>query len=121
MSMEIDRKLTEMGLSLPDAPAPAANYVPYVTTGNLVFVSGQISQDANGLIQGKLGADMATPGDEGLRMTDVMPDRSTMRSACHFVVWYAVPSCDTPLALSSTKRCTSAARAISATRSTPWR
>ncbi len=65
MSMEIDRKLTEMGLSLPDAPAPAANYVPYVITGNLVFVSGQISQDANGLIQGKLGADMAT--DDGAK------------------------------------------------------
>lgn len=59
MSLEFDRKLADMGLVLPDAPAPAANYVPYVITGDLVFVSGQISQDASGLIQGKLGADMA--------------------------------------------------------------
>ena len=59
MSLELDHKLADMGLVLPDAPAPAANYVPYVITGDLVFVSGQISQDENGLIQGKLGADMA--------------------------------------------------------------
>lgn len=60
MTEGINQKLTELGLSLPDAPAPAANYVPYVITGNLVFVSGQISQDENGLIKGKLGSDMAT-------------------------------------------------------------
>ncbi|MGI9393352.1 MAG: RidA family protein [Boseongicola sp.] len=65
MSNEIDQKLNDLGLSLPDAPAPAANYVPYVITGNLIFVSGQISQDANGLIQGKLGNDMGT--EEGAK------------------------------------------------------
>lgn len=51
-------RLAELGLDLPDAPAPAANYVPFVRTGNLLFVSGQISQDESGLIRGKLGADM---------------------------------------------------------------
>lgn len=54
MSM-IETKLTEMGITLPDAPAPAANYVPYVQTGNQVWVSGQISQGPDGLIIGKLG------------------------------------------------------------------
>jgi enamine deaminase RidA (YjgF/YER057c/UK114 family) len=54
MSM-IETKLTEMGITLPDAPAPAANYVPYVRTGNQVWVSGQISQGPDGLIIGKLG------------------------------------------------------------------
>lgn len=53
--MSIDAKLAEKGIILPDAPAPAANYVPFVRTGNLVFVSGQISADENGLIKGKLG------------------------------------------------------------------
>ncbi|MBY6002958.1 RidA family protein [Salipiger bermudensis] len=55
---DIDARLAELGLTLPEAPAPAANYVPFVQTGNLVFVSGQISQGPDGLILGKLGADM---------------------------------------------------------------
>ena len=53
----IEAKLAEMGLSLPAAPAPAATYVPFVITGNLVFVSGQVASDENGLITGTLGAD----------------------------------------------------------------
>lgn len=38
----VEKKLNEMGIQIPNAPAPAANYVPYVITGNQIFVSGQI-------------------------------------------------------------------------------
>lgn len=56
---DVEAKLAVLGLSLPDAPAPAANYVPFVITGNQVFISGQISRDAKGgLITGKLGAEL---------------------------------------------------------------
>lgn len=55
MPGQIDTRLAALGLTLPDAPAPAANYVPWVRTGDLVYVSGQISQDESGLITGKLG------------------------------------------------------------------
>lgn len=55
MTGTIDARLTSLGLTLPDAPAPAANYVPFVQVGDLVFVSGQISQGPDGLITGKLG------------------------------------------------------------------
>ena len=59
MTSQLFENLSELGLSLPDAPAPAANYVPYVVSGNLVFVSGQISMDPDGaMITGKLGADL---------------------------------------------------------------
>lgn len=53
-----ETKLAEMGVTLPEAPAPAANYVPFVQTGNTVYVSGQVSAGPDGFITGKLGADM---------------------------------------------------------------
>ena len=58
MAGRIESTLAELGVSLPDAPAPAANYVPYVLTGSTVYVSGQISNDAGTLITGKLGSDL---------------------------------------------------------------
>jgi enamine deaminase RidA (YjgF/YER057c/UK114 family) len=57
---KIESRLAELGITLPAAPTPAANYVPFVRTGNQLFVSGQISATAEGLITGKLGADLAT-------------------------------------------------------------
>ena len=68
MAGTIDARLNALGITLPDAPAPAANYVPFVQSGNLIFVSGQISQGEGGLIKGKLGADMDVPaGAEAAR------------------------------------------------------
>jgi enamine deaminase RidA (YjgF/YER057c/UK114 family) len=55
---KVAARLAALGLALPPAPAPAANYVPWVLSGATLWVSGQISQDANGLIRGRLGADM---------------------------------------------------------------
>ena len=55
-------RLKDLGIELPEASAPAANDVPYVEAGGLLYVSGQISMDAEGaLITGKLGADLDTP------------------------------------------------------------
>ncbi|WP_395672141.1 RidA family protein [Inquilinus sp.] len=48
MPKTIAEAVAALGHELPAAPAPAANYVPYVRAGNLLFISGQISQDRNG-------------------------------------------------------------------------
>ena len=56
--MSHDARLIALNITLPDAPAPAANYVPYVRSGNLLYVSGQISAGPDGLIKGRLGDDL---------------------------------------------------------------
>jgi enamine deaminase RidA (YjgF/YER057c/UK114 family) len=58
MTDTIEARLADLGLTLPDAPAPAANYVPFVKTGNQVYVSGQLPAGPDGLVTGKLGDGM---------------------------------------------------------------
>ena len=55
----IDKRLAELGISIPDAAAPAANYVPYLITGNQLFISGQIPFRDGSFDHGigRLGAD----------------------------------------------------------------
>lgn len=56
MSSAIEQRLADLGLTLPDAPAPAANYVPYAVAGGLLFVSGQVPmRDGKVAFTGKLG------------------------------------------------------------------
>jgi enamine deaminase RidA (YjgF/YER057c/UK114 family) len=63
MSGTVEKSLNDLGFTLPDAPAPAANYVPTVLTGNLLYVSGQISRAPGGAeVVGTLG--------DGLSVTD---------------------------------------------------
>jgi enamine deaminase RidA (YjgF/YER057c/UK114 family) len=59
MPGKIDARLAELGIALPEPAAPAGAYVPYVVTGSLVFVAGQITLE-NGEIKckGRLGESM---------------------------------------------------------------
>jgi enamine deaminase RidA (YjgF/YER057c/UK114 family) len=62
---EPERRLAELGHALPTPVAPIATYVPFVRTGNLVHISGQVSVDASGGITGVVGehVDMARAQD----------------------------------------------------------
>ncbi|MBC2803647.1 RidA family protein [Rhizobium leguminosarum bv. viciae] len=56
MSDEIAARLIEMGITLPEAAAPAANYVPYVISGNLLYISGQLPLEGGKVaVSGHLG------------------------------------------------------------------
>jgi enamine deaminase RidA (YjgF/YER057c/UK114 family) len=59
MAGQIEARLAELGVTLPEASAPAANYVPFVQVGDTLFVSGQISMENGQMITGKIGADMS--------------------------------------------------------------
>jgi enamine deaminase RidA (YjgF/YER057c/UK114 family) len=52
---EVEQRLTAIGVVLPAPNAPVANYVPFVRSGSLVYISGQVSVDANGGIKGIVG------------------------------------------------------------------
>ena len=69
MNSTIDQRLAELGITLPEAVAPAANYVPAVITGNLLFVSGQIAARPDGtVITGHLGDGLSVEeGQEAAR------------------------------------------------------
>ncbi len=59
MPGRIEAKLRDLGINLPAPPAPVASYVPTVTSGNLLFVSGQITSAPEGLkYVGVVGRDM---------------------------------------------------------------
>ena len=69
MSGRIEARLAELGLHVPTAPTPAANYIPWVRTGDLVFVAGQVPmKDGAFRWVGKLGADWTVEqGQEAAR------------------------------------------------------
>ena len=48
MNGKVEARLASLGIALPDAPNPVANYVPSLLAGNLLFISGQISKAADG-------------------------------------------------------------------------
>ena len=52
---EVEERLKNLGVVLPQPVAPVANYVPFVRSGNLIHISGQVSTDASGGIKGIVG------------------------------------------------------------------
>lgn len=63
MSAEIETRLTELGIVLPQAVAPVANYVPYVVSGSMLYISGQLPME-NGkvAVTGHVGKDVDVAG-----------------------------------------------------------
>ena len=79
---KFEKKLTDLGVTLADAPAPAANYVPFVQVGDMLFVSGQISRDDEGLITGKVGDDLSVEAGAAAARTCAIALLSQVKAAC---------------------------------------
>ena len=56
--MSVIERLKAAGVTLPEPRPPVANYVPFVITGNVLFISGQVSAGTDGLVVGRLGENM---------------------------------------------------------------
>ena len=83
MAGTIDAQLKKLGLILPEPPAAAARYVPYVVTGNPVFIAGQLPlQGGKIAVMGKLGADVSV--DDGTHAARICAINlvAQLKSAC---------------------------------------
>lgn len=78
-----EEALAELGLTMPEVAAPVANFVPYVVTGNLVYVSGQIPmRDGKIYFVGKLGRDFDVEQGREAARACALNVLSVIRQAC---------------------------------------
>lgn len=65
MAQTVEQKLAEMGITVPEAAAPAASYLPFLRMGNLLFTAGQLPLSSGKLIStGLLGRDLDVAGGQ---------------------------------------------------------
>ncbi len=79
---QFEKTLAAMGVTLPDAPAPAANYVPYVQVGEMLYVSGQIAREGDTMMTGKLGAEMDVAGGAAAARACAIALLAQVKAAC---------------------------------------
>ena len=77
-----DKNLAALGLTLPTPAAPVANYVPYVISGNLVFISGQDSKIGDTAIGGRLGEDLTVARGQEAAQLSALNLIAQMKAAC---------------------------------------
>jgi len=82
MSGKIETRLAELGVTLPETHPPLANYVPSVRVGDTLYISGQISQNADGLILGRVGDDLTTAQGAAAARTCAIGLLTQVRAAC---------------------------------------
>ncbi|MFZ9338515.1 MAG: RidA family protein [Limnohabitans sp.] len=80
--MAIEQRLQERNITLPDVSAPAAAYVPYVQTGNLLFVSGHIAKKDGKPWVGQLGTNMDTVTGKQAAEAVAIDLLGTLQAAC---------------------------------------
>ena len=81
--MSFEKKIKELGLTLPEAKAPVGNYVATKTVNKMLFISGQISINEKGeLIKGKVGKDLDTEAGYNAAKRCALSIVSQVKKAC---------------------------------------
>jgi enamine deaminase RidA (YjgF/YER057c/UK114 family) len=79
---KIDARLGELGITLPNPPAPVASYVPFVQSGNLIYISGQVSRGADGDHLGKLGGGVSLEAGQAAARVCGLNLLAQLKAAC---------------------------------------
>jgi len=83
MPGKIDSRLAELGLQLPTPPAPVASYVPYVVSGKLVFISGQVTIAPDGLkYVGTVGKELSLEDGKAAARLCALNVLAQVKAAC---------------------------------------
>ncbi len=83
MAGEVEARLAALGITVPEAAAPVANYVGYVQTGNLVFVSGQVPLEGGAFkFQGKVGAGLSVEDGQAAARICAVNIIAQLKAAC---------------------------------------
>jgi enamine deaminase RidA (YjgF/YER057c/UK114 family) len=83
MTGRVETRLKELDITLPKADAPVANYVPFVVSGNLVFVSGQVTLGPNGLeYVGQVGKEFTVEQGQAAARLCALNVVAQLREAC---------------------------------------
>ena len=80
---DIDARLARLGLTLPAAPVPVASYVPYVQSGQLVFISGQVTLAPDGIkFVGKIGRELSLDDGKAAARLCALNVLAQIKAAC---------------------------------------
>ncbi len=93
MTHAVEAQLSKLGIVLPQAPAPVANYLPYVISGNLVFVAGQAAIiDGKHPYVGRLGAELSVADGQAAARVAAINVLAQVKAACSGE-WHRVVRC----------------------------